>query len=145
MQRVFCLKKPSFSAGRDPFIYSACLSTMSAIVAAFKIKEFDLEPVYASWKNPPTFYGIPTKDPSVDYWLAEIKAGCMERKVPKEYWHKVAQHNLGPQAKGRFDELKVVLAKIHGGKYRWNWKRFKVAMRNMGCMCSLSYMYRYRC
>jgi len=25
------------------------------------------------------------------------------------------------------------MAKVHGGKYRWNWKKFKIAMRNMGC------------
>lgn len=31
------------------------------------------------------------------------------------------------------DELKKVMAKVHGGNYRWNWKKFKIAMRNMGC------------
>jgi hypothetical protein len=109
---------------------------MSAIVEAFKIKPFDLEPIYASWPSPPVFCGEP-KDLPVDTWLEQIKSGCAERKVPKEYWHKVAQHNLGPKAKERFDELKLVMSKVHGGKYRWNWKRFKVAMRNMGCMSGL--------
>jgi hypothetical protein len=109
------------------------LPTMSAIIDAFKIKPFDLEPVYASWSSPPIFIGNPKKDPSVDDWLDQIKAGCLERKVPKEYWHKVAQHNLGPAAKERFDEIKLVMGKVHGGNYRWNWKRFKVAMKNMGC------------
>jgi len=105
---------------------------MSAIIDAFKIKQFDLEPIYVSWTSPPTFTGIAKKDPAVDIWLDEIKAGCIERKVPKEYWHKVAQHNLGPLAKERVNELKLVMSKVHGGKYRWNWKRFKVAMNNMG-------------
>lgn len=105
---------------------------MSAIIDALKIKPFDLEPIYAAWTSPPIFTGISKKDPPVDAWLAEIKAGCIERKVPKEYWHKVAQHNLGPNAKERVNELKLVMSKVHGGKYRWNWKRFKVAMNNMG-------------
>lgn len=33
----------------------------------------------------------------------------------------------------RLDELKQVIVKVHGGKYRWTWKKFKVAMTNMGC------------
>ncbi|KII90184.1 hypothetical protein PLICRDRAFT_174961 [Plicaturopsis crispa FD-325 SS-3] len=99
---------------------------------AFKIKPFDLEPVFESWSNPPVFVGNPKKDPSVDAWLESIKAGCVERKVPEEYWHKVAQHYMGEKAKARLDELKVVLAKMNGGKYRWSWKKFNVAMHNMG-------------
>lgn len=101
---------------------------------AFKIKEFNLSPVLESWTNPPMFYGEPKKDPSVDEWLDNIKAGCVERKVPEECWHKVAQHYMGPKAKTRLTELKNVLSQIHGGKYRWTWKRFKIAMKNMGCM-----------
>ena len=100
---------------------------------AFRIKEFDLEPVYESWKSPPMFLGNPKKDPPVDEWLAQIKAGCIERKVPQEYWHKVGQRYLGDKARARLNELKAVLRNMHGGKYRWNWKKFKVAMRNMGC------------
>lgn len=34
---------------------------------------------------------------------------------------------------GRLDELKQVIVKVHGGKYRWTWKKFKLAMLNMGC------------
>ena len=33
----------------------------------------------------------------------------------------------------RFDEVKQVVCKVNGGKYRWTWKKFKVAMMNMGC------------
>jgi hypothetical protein len=33
----------------------------------------------------------------------------------------------------RLTELKKVMAQVHGGQYRWNWKKFKVAMRNMSC------------
>jgi hypothetical protein len=100
---------------------------------AFKIKPFDLEPIYASWIDGPRFLGNPKKDPSVDDWLKQIKAGCVQRGIPEEYWHKVAQHFMGEQAKARLEELKKIMAKVQGGKYRWNWKKFKVAMRNMGC------------
>ncbi|KAJ3821617.1 hypothetical protein F5880DRAFT_1485764 [Lentinula raphanica] len=108
---------------------------------AFKLKPYDLEPVYASWPDAPVFYGsLPNdgkhpknvKDMPVDEWLKKIKEGCVERNVPKEYWHKVAQHYMGEKAKGRLDELKAVMAKVHGGNYRWNWEKFKIAMRNMG-------------
>ncbi|KAJ3998434.1 hypothetical protein F5050DRAFT_1870745, partial [Lentinula boryana] len=108
---------------------------------AFKLKPYDLEPVYASWPDAPMFYGsLPNdgkhpkkaKDMPVDEWLRVIKEGCVERNVPKEYWHKVAQHYMGEKAKGRLDELKAVMAKVHGGNYRWNWEKFKIAMRNMG-------------
>ena len=106
---------------------------MSALVEAFKIKPFELEPIYSTWPSAPIFAGNPKRDMPVDDWLKEIKEGCLARKVPKEYWHKVGQHYLGPNAKARFDELKAVMKNMHGGRYNWNWKRFKVAMRNMGC------------
>ncbi|KAJ7693554.1 hypothetical protein B0H17DRAFT_1199676 [Mycena rosella] len=96
---------------------------------AFKIKPFDLEPVYVAWPVGPRFLGDPKKDPPVDDWLEEIKRGCVERTVPKEYWH--THHFMGDQAKVRLTELKKVMAQVHGGHYRWNWKKFKVAMRNM--------------
>ncbi|KAJ7748523.1 hypothetical protein DFH07DRAFT_564688 [Mycena maculata] len=98
---------------------------------AFKIKPFDLEPVYASWTAGPRFWGDPKKDPPVDDWLKEIKEGCLKQNVPQEYWHTCAQHFMGDKAKARLSELKQVMAKVHGGRYRWNWKKFKVAMRNM--------------
>lgn len=100
---------------------------------AFKLKEFDLEPVFDAWKNPPRFLGNPKKDPPVDTWLDQVKEGCLERKVPKEYWYKVGQRFLGDKARKRLDELKEVLRHLHGGNYRWDWKKFKTAMRNMGC------------
>lgn len=103
------------------------------MLEAFKIKEFDLNPIYESWANPPMFYGEPKKDTSVDEWLENIKTGCVERKVPEEYWHKVAQNYMGPKAKARLTELKNVMAQMNGGKYRWSWKKFKIAMKNMGC------------
>ncbi|KAJ4480970.1 hypothetical protein J3R30DRAFT_2384029 [Lentinula aciculospora] len=105
---------------------------------AFKLKPYDLDPVYASWKDAPMFYGHDSKnfksprDMPVDEWLKKIKEGCVDRNVPKEYWHKVAQHYMGEKAKARLDELKAVMAKVHGGNYRWNWEKFKIAMRNMG-------------
>ncbi|KIJ64314.1 hypothetical protein HYDPIDRAFT_112300 [Hydnomerulius pinastri MD-312] len=102
------------------------------MLEAFKIKEFDLTPIFESWANPPMFYGESKKDMPVDDWLGQIKAGCVERKVPEEYWHKVAQHYMGEKAKARLGELKTVMAKVNGGKYRWSWKKFKIAMGNMG-------------
>ncbi|KAG2337804.1 hypothetical protein BDR05DRAFT_969825 [Suillus weaverae] len=102
------------------------------MLEAFKIKEFNLEPIYESWENPPRFYGESKKDMPVDDFLHQIKAGCAERKVPEEYWHKVAQHYMGDKAKARLQELKSVMAKVNGGKYRWSWKKFMIAMRNMG-------------
>ncbi|KAG5338274.1 hypothetical protein C0989_007744 [Termitomyces sp. Mn162] len=105
---------------------------MSAVLNAFKLKPYDLEPVFATWTNGPRFEGNPKKDMPVDDWLDKIQAGCEERKIPEEYWHKVAQHFMGSKAKARLDELKAVIVKVHGGKYRWSWKKFKVAMQNMG-------------
>ncbi|KAF7310526.1 hypothetical protein HMN09_00595200 [Mycena chlorophos] len=103
------------------------------VLDAFKIKPFDLAPVYAAWpaSTGPRFLGDPRKDLPVDDWLKAIKAGCLEHRVPQEYWHTCAQHFMGDQARSRFDELRKVMAQMHGGKYRWNWKKFKVAMRNM--------------
>lgn len=93
---VLLHKNPSPSASRiSPSSSSAllcavaCLSLPRTMLNAFKIKPFDLEPVFESWSNPPVFVGNPKKDPSVDAWLESIKAGCVERKVPEEYWHKV--------------------------------------------------------
>ncbi|KAG6861135.1 hypothetical protein C0995_003587 [Termitomyces sp. Mi166 len=124
---------------------------MSTVLNAFKLKPYDLEPVFATWTNGPIFEGNPKKDMPVDGWLEKIQAGCEERKIPEEYWYKVAQHFMGPRAKARYicksnlghsteesrdldrlDELKAVIIKIHGGKYRWSWKKFKVAMQSMG-------------
>lgn len=101
-----------------------------SVLDAFKLKSYDLEPVYAAWQNPPTFFGD-GRDESIDDWLKKVKDGCQERSVPKEYWHKVAQKYMGEKAKARLDELKVVMRKVHGGNYRWNWEKFKIAMRNL--------------
>ena len=104
-----------------------------SVLNAFKIKPFDLEPIFASWSDAPLFLGNPKKDPPVNDWLDQIKAGCIERRVPKDYWHKVGQHYLGAKARKRLDEVKLVMKNMHGGKYKWNWQAFKIAMRNMGC------------
>jgi hypothetical protein len=48
---------------------------------AFKLKAFDLDPVYASWKDAPVFTGNSKKDPPVEAWMEQIKTGCIERKV----------------------------------------------------------------
>lgn len=108
---------------------------MSAIKNAIMGKQFDFEAAMAEWKNPgpPVFKGVGKKDPVVDAWLDDIKAGCTERKIPKDFWHLVGQRSLGTKAKARFNEVDQVMLKMHDGKYKWNWKRFKVAMKNMGC------------
>ncbi|KDQ52358.1 hypothetical protein JAAARDRAFT_40245 [Jaapia argillacea MUCL 33604] len=103
-----------------------------SVLSAFKLKEFDLEPVYASWESPPTFNGNPKTDLPVETWLDQIKAGCVEHKVPEEYWHKVAQHYMGPKAIARLEEFKRVLYQMNGGSYRWSWKKFRLAMTSMG-------------
>lgn len=110
-----------------------------AILDAFKLDEFNLKPVLEIWdaQNPPRFYGKTDVDPPVDVWLDAIKAGCLERGVPEGYWHKVGQHYLGPRARERYNELKRVMRTMHGGKYRFDWKRFKIAMRSMGCKSSV--------
>ncbi|KAG6890865.1 hypothetical protein C0992_012251 [Termitomyces sp. T32_za158] len=105
---------------------------MAIVLNAFKLKPYDLEPIFATWTNAPIFEGNPKKDIPVCDWLDKIQEGCEERKIPEEYWYKVAQHFMGPRAKARLDELKAVIVKVHGGKYRWSWKKFKVAMQNMG-------------
>lgn len=69
---------------------------------AFKIKPFDLQPIYEEWKEGPVFTGNPKKDPSAEAWLEQIKEGCIQRGVPEEYWYKVAQHFMGPKAKARW-------------------------------------------
>ncbi len=120
--------------------YTSCIPRAilyPAMLDAFKLKEFDLQPVLDSWKNPPRFLGNPKKDPPVDTWLDQVKEGCLERKIPKECWHKVGQRFLGDKARKRLEELKEVLRNLHGGNYRWDWKKFKVAMRNMGCASPL--------
>jgi hypothetical protein len=98
---------------------------------AFKVKPFDLAPVYVSWKNPPIFYGKKNEDPVA--WLAAIKAGCVERKIPKEHWYQVGRHYLGPKPRQRLDELGMVMQKMTGNKHVWNWKKFKIAVQNLGC------------
>jgi len=105
-------------------------------------KPFDFDAAMAEWKNPgpPVFKGVGKKDPIVDAWLDDIKAGCVERKIPKDSWHLVGQRSLGSKAKGRFKEVDQVMMKMHDGKYKWNWKRFKVAMKNMGCKWNLLFL-----
>ncbi|THH28724.1 hypothetical protein EUX98_g5460 [Antrodiella citrinella] len=105
---------------------------MSVILDAFKVKEIDLEPIFASWTTAPIFNGNPKRDLPVDEWLETIRAGCKERNIPRAYWHKVAYHYMGKGAKARLDELKKVMKNLVGGKFKWNWKTFKVAMRNLG-------------
>lgn len=109
---------------------------MSIILDKFKVKEVDLEPIFASWTTAPIFNGNPKRDLPVDEWLEQIKAGCKQRSIPRAYWHKVGYHYMGKQAKGRLDELKKVMRNLVGGKFKWNWKTFKVAMRNLGCRSS---------
>lgn len=100
---------------------------------ALRIKPFDLDALYKSWENPPVFQGKKSDDPVA--WLEAIKAGCKERKVPKDYWYRVGRHYLGPKPRERLDELGTVMQKMTGNKHVWNWKKFKIAVQNIGCEC----------
>ncbi|EMD31574.1 hypothetical protein CERSUDRAFT_119620 [Gelatoporia subvermispora B] len=107
---------------------------MSAILEALRLKpkRADLKVVYKSWHKAPTFQGKPKKDGPVDVWLGKIKAGCRERGVPREQWHLVARHYMRGKAEKRFEEVDRVMQVMHSGKYVWSWKKYKVAVRNMG-------------
>lgn len=107
-----------------------------------KIKsEFDLEPVYASWKDAPKFNGNEKKDGTVRSWLDAIESGCKERKVPKAKWPELAQHYMGKKATARFYEVKKVMVHMHGVKYVWTWSKFTTAMTNMNCEISMLLAY----
>lgn len=80
---------------------------MAVVLNAFKLKPYDLEPVFATWKNGPIFEGNPKKDMPVCDWLDKIQEGCEERKIPEEYWYKVAQHFMGYKAKARYVNKEV--------------------------------------
>jgi hypothetical protein len=73
------------------------------MLSAFKIKPFDLQPVFEEWKDGPVFNGNAKKNLPVEEWLEKIKEGCEKRGVPEEYWYKVAQHFMGPKAKARYE------------------------------------------
>jgi len=103
---------------------------MSQIMDMFK-KSYDLEGLYTEWTDAPMFYGDSKKDLPVQAWMEKIKSGCLDRKVPEQCWHKVAQHYMGPMATSRFEEVKKVMAQVQGSKYKWDWKKFKVAMTSM--------------
>ncbi|EJD05245.1 uncharacterized protein FOMMEDRAFT_18852 [Fomitiporia mediterranea MF3/22] len=102
----------------------------SSMLDAFRIKPFDLDALYASWTSPPIFSGKPKDDPVA--WLEEIKAGCKERKVPKDMWHRVGRHYMGPKPRERLDELGRVMQQMTGKENVWNWKKFKIAVQNIG-------------
>jgi len=44
-----------------------------------------------------------------------------------------SEHYMGDLAKARLEEVKKVMAEVQGGKYRWTWKKYKVAMTSMSC------------
>ncbi|KZT25097.1 hypothetical protein NEOLEDRAFT_1134333 [Neolentinus lepideus HHB14362 ss-1] len=105
---------------------------MSTLLDMFKIKPFDVQPVLATWKDGPKFSGNRKKDPPVALWLDQVRTGCVQRQVPEEYWHEVAEHFMGKKAKRRFTAVKKVLYEMNGQNYRWTWKKFKLLMSNVG-------------
>lgn len=113
----------------------------SKVLDAFKLKPFDLEPIFAEWTNAPQFIGNSKKDPPVETWMEQIKTGCIERKVPEESWVHVAQHYMGDAAKERLSEVKKVMVQVQGGSFRWNWKKFHVAMSSMSCKRTVTNSY----
>lgn len=104
---------------------------MSQIIDMFKAKSYDLDTLYTEWTDGPMFFGDSKKDLPVQAWMDQVKVGCIERKVPEQCWHKVAQHFMGPMAKSRLEEVKKVMAQVQGSKYKWDWKKFRVAMTSM--------------
>ena len=110
---------------------------MSSFFQLFRA--YDLQPVYDAWTDAPTFDG---QKPSakkgrlgVDAWLDAIQEGCIARKVPKTLWHDVAQHYMGQYASARLLEVQKVLIQLHGGRFSWNWERFRTAMHTLRCTC----------
>lgn len=63
----------------------------------------------------------------------------LTRDSPEQCWHKVAQHFMGPMAKSRLEEVKKVMAQVQGEKYRWDWRKFKIAMTSMSCKANCFY------
>ncbi|CAL1697776.1 unnamed protein product [Somion occarium] len=100
------------------------------MLSVFK-KPVDLEEIYKTWVDPPFYRGKPRRDGPVDQWLLLVKTECKAKKIPKSMWHLVAEHFLQARAKKRFDAVKTVMDNMYQGAYTWNWKRFKIAMRNM--------------
>lgn len=96
-------------------------------------KSFDLDALCASWPEAPQFQGNSKKDMKVDVWLKAIEQGCVQRKVPKKYWHAVAQRNMGRHALERLFEVKKVMMSVTSGKFVLDWAKFEVAMRHMNC------------
>ncbi|KAJ3538387.1 hypothetical protein NM688_g6527 [Phlebia brevispora] len=98
-------------------------------------KPYDLEALYVAWTDGPVFDGkkplLKKAKLDVGTWLDQIEAGCRERKVPADVWHKVAQHFMGKNATARLCEVEKVLTHLHGGKFRWDWKKFKMAMASI--------------
>lgn len=99
----------------------------------FSPKPYDFTTLFTSWPDAPIFTGHLKKDGPVSDWLQKIKTGCKLRKVPKVIRHDVAEHYLNGKAKKRFESLKVVMRNLHGGKYKWDWKKFEIAMVHMCC------------
>ena len=95
-------------------------------------KPYNLEAVYTSWPDAPRYNGKSKEDPTI--WLAAVKAGCKERKVPKEFWHRVGMHFMGCRPRERLDQLETIMQQMTNRKNVWNWKKFKVAVQNLGCM-----------
>lgn len=100
-------------------------------------KPYDLEALYEAWKDAPVFDGKSPKPEKgrfdIDTWLDKIEEGCSSRKVPKDLWHKVAQHYLGKNACSRFLEVEKVLTNLHGGRFTWTWKTFRKALASIRC------------
>ncbi|KAL4244263.1 hypothetical protein ABKN59_010038 [Abortiporus biennis] len=122
-----------FKAPASPSTFSLnTLSTLSSFSTLRRPLPDDLPP-------PPSFSGRPKKDGPVQIWLEHIEDACRLYKIPKELWHEVAMSFMKGRAKERWECVAVVMDNLYGGvggsksggKYRWNWKKFKVAMLNM--------------
>ena len=96
-------------------------------------KPFDIEFLCASWPDAPRFQGGSKKDPKVEAWLKDIEDGCAQRKVPKKFWNTVGKRHMSKHACDRLEEVKKVMMKLSKGVFKWDWKKFSVAMKNINC------------
>ncbi|KAI0683952.1 hypothetical protein BC835DRAFT_1422770 [Cytidiella melzeri] len=95
------------------------------------LKQFDCDALCASWLDAPRFEGDSKRDLKVEAWLKLMEDGLALRKVPKRYWHAVAQRYMGKHACDRLYEVKKVMMNLSRGVFIWDWKKFVVAMKNM--------------
>ena len=115
---------------------------MIATLSIFKTSPpFDLSSTLTLWDTTGTghpvlkFRGKPKRrdDPTVEAWLKSVKEGCIARRVPKSHRPDIAKHFMSKKARSRVLDVEKVMRAVRGESWKWRWKDFKAAVRNMGC------------